>query len=47
MSSAVCDGSMSSIRATAPVTIGAELDDGRVEVLSGLSAGEKVVRSAQ
>ncbi len=30
-----------------PVTIGAELGDGRVEVLSGLAAGEKVVRSAQ
>jgi len=30
-----------------PVTIGAELGDGRVEVVSGLAAGEKVVRSAQ
>ena len=30
-----------------PVTVGAELGDGRVEVLSGLAAGEKVVRSAQ
>jgi hypothetical protein len=30
-----------------PVTIGAELGDGRVEVLSGLAAGEKVVRTAQ
>jgi len=30
-----------------PVTLGAELGDGRVEVVSGLAAGEKVVRSAQ
>ena len=30
-----------------PVTVGAELGDGRVEVVSGLAAGEKVVRSAQ
>jgi hypothetical protein len=30
-----------------PVTIGAELGDGRVEVVSGLAAGEKVVRTAQ
>jgi len=30
-----------------PVTLGAELGDGRVEVVSGLAPGEKVVRSAQ
>jgi len=30
-----------------PVSIGTDVGDGRVEVLSGLAAGEKVVRSAQ
>jgi membrane fusion protein, multidrug efflux system len=29
-----------------PLTLGSELDGGRVEVLSGLSAGEKVLRTA-
>ena len=29
-----------------PVTLGAELGDGRVEVVSGIAAGEKVVRTA-
>jgi hypothetical protein len=39
----VWDDNRTTLRA---VTLGADLDDGRVEVVSGIAAGEKVVRAA-
>jgi hypothetical protein len=39
----VWDDNRSTLRA---VTLGADLDGGRVEVVSGIAAGEKVVRAA-
>ena len=39
----VWDDNRTTLRA---VTLGGELDGGRVEVVSGIAAGEKVVRSA-
>ena len=41
---AVAEGGRTSLRA---VTTGAALGDGRLEVLSGLSPGERVVRSTR